>query len=252
MNDYKLVLLAVVLLFLMVELLWSFLAKRSVYNAKDILSNVSIFITNKLLKPIYLLWSGVLFSLVSTYAVFQIKTTLLTTLIAFLLVELVYYWYHRLSHEWPFLWSLHHTHHSSESFNLFVAPRLGVISKFISPFFYLPLILVGFSPLLLVTLLGVSLLYQFFLHTQMIPKLPKVEGLLFNTPSAHRVHHGKNKTYLDKNYGGMLIVYDRIFGTYTKESELPQYGVTTGSVGYNPLIILFQPFVSYLKRKIKT
>src|SRR5262249_42385181 len=128
--------------------------------------------------------------------------------------ELVYYAYHRSSHRVRFLWAYHGVHHSPNELTLASAYRLGwtpVIS--LSWVFYMPLIWIGFHPLTVFAMVSVNLTYQFWLHTTLIPRLGWIEGIL-NTPSAHRVHHGSNLEYLDKNYGGILMIYDRLFGTY--------------------------------------
>jgi sterol desaturase/sphingolipid hydroxylase (fatty acid hydroxylase superfamily) len=124
---------------------------------------------------------------------------------------------------------------------------LNWLGNFISPLFYIPLVLIGFSPEIVATSLAVSLFFQFFLHTEVVGKLGFLEGLFFNTPSAHRVHHGSNEKYIDKNYGGMLILFDRLFGTYQSEEENVKYGVTTGFLSHNPIVINFSPLLQFLK-----
>ncbi|PCE63715.1 sterol desaturase family protein [Sediminicola luteus] len=230
------------------EVLWAFLSKKNSYNLKDSLTNLFIIAIGKLIKPLSLLWALWLFEWAEIYRIYELPTNELVLCLTFLMVELVYYWYHRLSHEIPFLWSIHHTHHSSMWFNLTAAGRLNWFGKFISMLFYVPLVLLGFDPVLISLSLAISLFYQFLLHTEAIGKLGVLEGIFLNTPSAHRVHHGSNPDYLDKNYGGMLILWDRIFDTYVPETEKVNYGVTTGFIGHNPLIIVFKPMVDYLKR----
>lgn len=132
-------------------------------------------------------------------------------------------------------------------FNLSTAVRLNWLGLFVSPLFYIPLVLIGLSPEIVVICLAIGLFYQYFLHTEAIKKLGFFEGLLFNTPSAHRVHHGSNKKYIDKNYGAMFIFFDKLFGTYQKEEEKVIYGVTSGFFSNNPLIINFRPLVEFFK-----
>ena len=231
-----------------VEIIWSLLTKRGSYNFKDSISNVVIIVVGKLIKPLSLAWGLFLFNLVEPIKLFDIPINLFTFFLTFMVVELVYYWYHRLSHEIPFLWTIHHTHHSSMWFNLTAAGRLNWVGKFTSVFFYIPMVILGFSPGLITFCLALSLLYQFLLHTEAIGKLGFLEGKFFNTPSAHRVHHASNKQYLDKNYGGMLIFWDRIFKTYVPETDKVNYGVTTGFIGHNPLVIIFKPMIDYFKQ----
>ncbi|MCR9290281.1 MAG: sterol desaturase family protein [Bacteroidetes bacterium] len=231
-----------------IELVWSYFKKKQVYNFRESLANAFIIIGAKVIKPLTLAWGYYLFTWASQYKIAELPFNWYTILLTALVVEFVYYWYHRLSHEIPILWTIHHTHHSSPWLNFFTAGRLNWLGKFTSPVFYIPLVMVGFSPLLITGVLAISLIYQIFLHTEMIGKIGFFEGLFFNTPSAHRVHHASNKKYIDKNYGGMLIIFDRIFGTYVPETEKVDYGVTTGFIGHNPFKILFQPLFQYLKK----
>lgn len=234
-----------------IEIIWSLLTKKGSYNTKDSFSNLVIIIIGRLLKPISLAWGLFIFESVEPIKLFTIPVNIYTFIITFLVVEMVYYWYHRWSHEIPFLWSIHHTHHSSMWFNLTAAGRLNWVGKFTSVLFYVPLVILGFDPLLISLSLAISLLYQFLLHTEAIGKLGLLEGTFFNTPSAHRVHHGSNKKYLDKNYGGMLIFWDRVFGTYVPETDKVKYGVTTGFIGHNPFVIVFKPMIDYFKSAFK-
>ncbi|WP_459212236.1 sterol desaturase family protein [Aquimarina rhabdastrellae] len=234
-----------------IEIIWSILTKTGSYNLKDSISNFIIIIIGRILKPISIAWGLFLFEMVEPIKIFTIPTNVYTVILTFLIVEMVYYWYHRWSHEIPFLWAIHHTHHSSMWFNLTAAGRLNWIGKFTSVLFYIPLVILGFSPIIISMSLAISLIYQFILHTEAIGKLGFLEGLFLNTPSAHRVHHGSNQEYLDKNYGGMLILWDRVFGTYVPETKKVQYGVTTGFIGHNPLVIIFKPIIEYSKTILK-
>lgn len=231
-----------------IELVWSYLKQKQVYHFKETLANAFIIFGAKVIKPLTLAWGYLLFTWASQFKIGELALNWYTILLSFFVVELVYYWYHRLSHEIPILWTIHHAHHSSPWFNFFTAARLNWLGKITSPIFYIPLVVIGFSPELITGILAVSLIYQLFLHTEMIGKLGYWEGFFFNTPSAHRVHHASNQQYVDKNYGGMLIIYDRIFGTYEPENEEVKYGVTTGFIGHNPFKILFFPLIQYLRK----
>ncbi len=154
----------------------------------------------------------------------------------FIMEDHCYYWFHRLHHEVRVLWSGHVVHHSSRRYNLSTALRQPWLTAITGPVFWLPLPLLGFTPLMILTAQGVSLLYQFWLHTEAVPKLGVVEAV-FNTPSHHRVHHGKNPRYLDKNHGGILIIWDRLFGTFEPEGEPVTYGITKDIDTYNPVLI---------------
>lgn len=148
--------------------------------------------------------------------------------------DMMYYWAHRASHRVNLGWATHIAHHQSEEFNLSVALRQGVFQGLFFWVFYLPLALVGFPPAIFAAVVQVSALYQFWIHTRVIGKLGPFEWVL-NTPSHHRVHHGCDVKYIDKNHGGTLIIWDRLFGTFQGEEEEPQYGIVTPLKSWNPL-----------------
>jgi sterol desaturase/sphingolipid hydroxylase (fatty acid hydroxylase superfamily) len=155
--------------------------------------------------------------------------------------EFFYYWYHRSAHRVRWFWATHAVHHSPNQLNLSAAYRLGWTGKISgNTLFYTPLAWLGFRPEVVLLTLSLNLLYQFWIHATWIPKLGWLEYIL-NTPSAHRVHHASNLRYLDANYGGVLIVFDRLFGTYIPESEQEacQYGLVKPITGYNLLEIEF-------------
>jgi|CXWL01.1.fsa_nt_gi sterol desaturase/sphingolipid hydroxylase (fatty acid hydroxylase superfamily) len=154
--------------------------------------------------------------------------------ICFLGVDFFYYWFHRVSHEVNLPWGAHIVHHQSEEFNLSVALRQGAFQPLFSFPFYLPLALAGFPPILFLACSSFDTLYQFWIHTRTIDKLGPLEWVL-NTPSHHRVHHGCDDAYIDKNYAGTLIVWDRLFGTFEPERAAPTYGVTKPLRTWNPL-----------------
>src|SRR6266404_4376805 len=193
-------------------------------------------------------------------AVWQIRLTTMpmdhwwSWVLLFLVEEFAYYWYHRSAHRVRLLWATHAVHHSPEELTLASAYRLAwtpILSA--SWVFFLPVIWIGFNPALVFGLLGISLVYQFLLHSTLIPKLGPLE-YVFNTPSAHRVHHASNEAYLDRNYGGILIVFDRLFGTFTAEAEGVQlkYGLVHPQLSNNPLVIVYGEFVALLRDIFKT
>jgi len=193
MESIRIIILGVFLVAITTEVIWSYLNKNGAYDLKESVANLGILIGSNLLKPLSLAWKYLVFSAVATYQVFDISTNVFTIVITFLVAEFAYYWYHRLSHETPLLWTLHHTHHSSPKYNLTTAFRLNWLGAFVSPIFFLPFILVGFSPEIFSASLAIGLLFQFFLHTEAVGRLGFWEGSLLNTPSAHRVHHGSNE-----------------------------------------------------------
>lgn len=149
-------------------------------------------------------------------------------------VDCCYYWFHRMSHEMNAPWAAHAVHHQSEEYNLAVALRQGTFQPFFSWVFYLPLALIGFPPLWYLAMSSFNTLYQFWIHTRLIGSLGPLEWIL-NTPSHHRVHHGRNVKYLDKNHAGTLIIWDRMFGTFQQEEEEPVYGIVRPLASWNPL-----------------
>ncbi|MFZ5446768.1 MAG: sterol desaturase family protein [Myxococcota bacterium] len=166
--------------------------------------------------------------------------------VALLLVEFAYYWWHRLSHEVNLLWAAHVVHHHSEDYNLAVALRQSVTTWATSLPFYLPIALFGVPTFHFSVILGLSTLYQFWIHTELIPPLGPLERV-FNTPALHRVHHAINPRYLDKNHGGIFIFFDGLFGTWEKESEPCVYGTTRPINSFNPLWAQVETYVDLVK-----
>jgi len=166
-------------------------------------------------------------------------------LLLFLSLEFVYYWWHRTSHRSRWFWTHHAVHHSPNNFNLAAAYRLGWTSRLMSTYvIFSPMALLGFQPQTVFAAYSLNLAYQFWVHTDWIPRLGPLEWIL-NTPSAHRVHHASNLEYLDANYGGVLIVFDLLFGTYRAErNDIPiRYGLVKPLHSYNPLRVAFHQFM---------
>ena len=149
--------------------------------------------------------------------------------------DFTFYWHHRLSHEVRVLWAAHVNHHSSQSYNLATALRQSWAEQLYKYFWWWWMPLVGFHPLMMLMMMSISLIYQYWPHTEVIRKLPRWFEFLFNTPSHHRVHHASNVRYLDCNHGGILIIWDRLFGTFSEEKdfEKPIYGITKNIHTYN-------------------
>lgn len=172
-----------------------------------------------------------------------------SVLVLFVGLEFFYYWYHRASHTVRWFWNTHQVHHSPNRFNLAAAYRLGWLGKLTgSTIFFAPLSFIGFAPTTVLAALFLNLLYQFWLHADWIPRLGVLEYVL-NTPSSHRVHHARNPEYLDANFGGVLIVFDRLFGTYVAErADRPcDYGLVTPVTTYNPVVINLAPWIGMAK-----
>lgn len=158
----------------------------------------------------------------------------LTWIALFVADDFLYYWYHRTHHTIRVFWASHVVHHSSEHYNLSTALR-QTWTPFTALPFWLPLAFLGFSPWMILLQQSISLLYQFFIHTERVGKLWRPIEFVMNTPSHHRVHHGSNSRYLDTNYGGILIIWDRLFGSFEPEGERVVYGLTTNIKTFNPL-----------------
>jgi sterol desaturase/sphingolipid hydroxylase (fatty acid hydroxylase superfamily) len=175
-----------------------------------------------------------------------IPNTWWAIVLCFVLDDFRYYWWHRLSHECRWFWASHVVHHSSQHYNLTTALRQTWTGQILgSLLFKTPLIFIGFHPAMVALVGGINLIYQFWIHTEMIGRLGPLERI-FNTPSHHRVHHATNPRYLDSNYAGALIIWDRMFGTFTPErdDDPPRYGIIKNLGAFNPLIIAFHEWIS--------
>jgi len=208
----------------------------SYYRVNDAINNIS---TGLLMQTSVLFAKGLLIAgylgIYENFRMADLEASHARTWIAcFVAVDCAYYWFHRLSHEISFLWAAHVVHHQSEEYNLAVALRQSTLQPFFSSFSYWPLALIGFPPLVFIACSSFNTLYQFWLHTQAIGTLGPLEEI-FVTPSHHRVHHGRNPVYLDRNHGGTFIIWDRLFGTFEREKETVVYGITTPLRSWNPI-----------------
>lgn len=167
--------------------------------------------------------------------------------------DFTYYWFHRISHESRFFWASHVVHHSSKKYNLSTALRQTWSGSFYTFVFWIPLILIGFHPVMVLVQISISLIYQYWIHTELIKKMPKWFEAIFNTPSHHRVHHAINAQYLDRNHAGIFIIWDKLFNTFEPEVEQPKYGLVKDIETYNPIKIAFaewyQMFADFLTSK---
>ena len=161
--------------------------------------------------------------------------------------DFCYYWFHRISHESRLFWASHVVHHSSQKYNLSTALRQTWSGSFYTFIFWFPLIIIGFHPIMVLVQMSISLIYQYWIHTELIDKMPKWFEAVFNTPSHHRVHHATNPQYLDRNHAGIFILWDRLFKTFEPEVEKPVYGLVTNINTYNPIKIAFLEWKNMLK-----
>ncbi|MFC0003572.1 sterol desaturase family protein [Micromonospora siamensis] len=205
------------------------------YELRDTTTSLSMGAGSQLIGfPWKLLTVGAYAALWTVAPVHLSPTSVWTWVLLFFADDLAYYWFHRTHHEVRLFWAGHVVHHSSRFFNLSTALRQSWTPMTSLPF-WLGLALLGIPPWMIFLQQSISLLYQFFLHTERVDRLPRPIEWIFNTPSHHRVHHGANAEYLDRNYGGILIIWDRLFGTFEPERATVRYGLTKNITSYNPL-----------------
>ncbi len=238
MDGDRLIALAIPFFFLFIgiELLVARARRRTVYRLADAVGDLGCGMAQQLV----LVFAGA--ALLGIYAWVYQHWRFLTLevatpwpwLLSFFAVDFLYYWWHRASHRVNVLWAAHVVHHQSEDFNLAVALRQAVATSFTSLPFYLPMALLGVPPVVYATMVALSTLYQFWIHTELVGKLGPLEWIL-NTPSHHRVHHAVNPQYLDQNYAAALIVWDRLFGTFAEEREPCVYGTVQPLASFNPV-----------------
>ena len=241
--------LPIVIVFILIEVLFSSLKNKKLYRKNDTLCTIGLLTGNILM---VFLVKGITLAIhiyLYQYRILDLSSLIpiwMMWILAFVLIDLVFYFYHRVSHRSRFLWAVHMSHHSSEEMNFAVSFRqawLGPISKI--PFFiFLPI--VGIDPTIIAIAGVISTLWGIVGHTQIIKNLGPFE-YIFNTPSHHRVHHGSNKQYIDKNYGNLLIVWDRMFGTFEPEKESVKYGLVKNVKTFNPIKITFMEWSNIFK-----
>ena len=215
------------------------------YENKDTLASLSMGLLNVLINAGAKFITLPLFVVLYDYRIVDVPAAIgpWCWLVLFFVEDHSYYWFHRVHHEVRLFWACHVNHHSSQHYNLSTALRQPLLTAFTGPIFWVPLPLLGFPLWMMLTAQAWSLLYQFWLHTEAIDRLGPLEHFI-NTPSHHRVHHGKNVIYLDKNHGGVLIIWDRLFGTFQREEERVVYGLTKDIDTFNPLRIGFHEFAA--------
>jgi len=233
---------------LVAEVIISSYHKYHWFETKDTFSSLSMGIGNVL---IGLFTKGMVFGaymLVYQFHIFEIGYAWWAWVLLFFAEDFSYYWFHRTAHSARYFWASHVVHHSSQKYNLGTALRQTWTGDLTGSFiFWLWLPLLGFHPIMIMTMQSISLLYQFWIHTEVIKKLPWPIEFIFNTPSHHRVHHSSDIQYLDKNHAGILIIWDRMFGTFKEEEEHPVYGLTKNIDTYNPVLIATHEWIDMVK-----
>lgn len=214
------------------------------YEAKDTATSLSMGLGNVVIN---VFWKGavlVVYAALHQLAPWDLPDAAIWAwVLLFVLEDHCYYWFHRTHHQVRLFWASHVVHHSSQHFNLSTALRQTWTPMTSLPF-WLVLPLVGFEPWQVLLAQSWSLVYQFWIHTERIKRMPRWFEAVFNTPSHHRVHHGSNERYLDRNHGGVLIVWDRLYGTFEPESERVRYGLTTNLETHHPVHVAFHEFAA--------
>lgn len=220
------------------------------HDLKETATSIATAFGNQLLRPFVSLIVAIPLYAAYQFRLFDIPTTSVVALVAlFVLVDFMDYWFHRAAHRIRIMWATHAVHHSSTRFNLTAAVRLGWTGPLSGAvLFFLPLALIGFHPLAITAMLTLNLLYQFFLHTRYSPRLGVLEWVL-NTPAHHSVHHASNATCVDKNFSGVFIVWDRLFGTFAEApaDEPLRFGLVKPLPSQNPLTVNFHEWRSLLR-----
>ncbi|MFL2771142.1 MAG: sterol desaturase family protein [Rhodospirillaceae bacterium] len=226
------------LLAILIELAYGIIIKKNTYRLNDAISSLfmgSLRTANKLI--IIGLGGYVFYAIETQYALWRMDASSpIVWAFAFCFYDFCYYWFHRISHERQIFWASHVAHHQSEDYNLSTALRQTGTGAFVSWVFYIPVFLLGVPSYVFVSVASINLIYQFWVHSEHIPKLGWYEKI-FVTPSNHRVHHAQNDNYIDKNYGGVFIIWDRMFGTFKEEddNENPIYGIRGALNTFNPI-----------------
>ncbi|MBD8527819.1 sterol desaturase family protein [Pseudomarimonas arenosa] len=250
MEKWILLGMAPVFLGLIVLEAWYWRSRRpEMYSWVDTLSNAGLALMHQVADALAWLLVIGLYYWVYQYRLFDWPATLWSIFALFLAQDFLYYWFHRASHRIRWLWASHVTHHSSERLNLSTAFRQSLTYPISGMWvFWLPLAWLGFEPTHIIAVVAINLGFQFFVHTQAIPKLGWVEKI-FNTPSIHRVHHARNPKYIDRNYAGVLVIWDRLFGTYVEEDpEVPcEFGIIGQVHSHNPITLTFHEWIAMFR-----
>lgn len=229
-----------------IEWIISYLKKRKYYDGKDTLAATAIGLGNVAISAaLKVITFGIILYFYNVVP-WGIPYTWWSFILCFIWIDFWRYWAHRVAHENRFWWATHVTHHSSEKYNWSVSFRLGW-TQHIKIIFFIPVVLVGFHPVVFFICHQIAVLYQFWIHTEYIRKLPRPIEYIFTTPSHHRVHHARNDKYLDKNYGSTFIFWDRMFGTFQAEEEQADYGITKPVKSYNPVYLCFHEWMDIIR-----
>lgn len=236
----------VMILLVAIEWIISYKKKRKYYDGKDTLAATVIGLGNVAISAALKIITFGIVLFFYNMVPWSIPYIWWAFILCFIWIDFWRYWAHRIAHENRFWWATHVTHHSSKKYNWSVSFRLGW-TQHIKIIFFIPIALAGFHPVVFFICHQIAVLYQFWIHTEYIRKLPKPIEYIFTTPSHHRVHHARNDKYLDKNYGSTFIIWDRIFGTFQAEEEQADYGITNPVKSYNPVYLCFHEWMDIIK-----
>ena len=232
-------------MFFFVLLEWYIARKQShhhLYEKKDSIGSISVGIGNVIINTLLKVSMFYLFIWIYNLLPWRMHLNWWTFIPCYLIFDFCSYWAHRISHQQRFWWATHVVHHSSEHYNLTVSFRLSWMQN-LKLIFFIPVLLIGFHPVVFFVVSQIAVLFQFWVHTEYIGKLPRAIEYIFATPSNHRVHHGSQEKYINKNYGATFIFWDRLFGTYQKEEEQARYGITTNiEKKANPIYLNFHEY----------
>jgi len=219
---------------------------------KEVIANIAIGIGNILLSlTAYGLIFIVTLYIAEDFSIWHIPQNIYTWVLALIVADFSYYWMHRVEHKVRFLWAIHSVHHSSKEFDLTTGLRLSWLESLFEWAFFVPMVLLGFDLVQVTVSIIAVVAYQTWIHTEYIGKLGRIDKVL-NTPSVHRVHHGSNTQYIDKNFGGVLMLWDRLFGTYQAEEEKVIYGLMQNIKTSNPIKINFNEWIALFRDSAKT
>ena len=230
-----------------IEIILTVKIRLEEYEFKDAATSIAMGLGNVILGLISKSLVVAVFLFFYKFRLFTLPFAWWSWILVLFAEDFCYYWFHRTSHENRLFWASHVVHHSSLKYNLSTALRQTWSGSFYSFIFWIPLILLGFHPVMVLVQISISLLYQYWIHTELIQKLPNWFEAVFNTPSHHRVHHATNPQYLDRNHAGIFIIWDRLFGTFEPEIEKPVYGLVKNINTYNPVKIAFNEWIQMFK-----
>jgi len=239
---------------LSIEAWFSYRENKHLYETKDTWSSLAMGIGNVLTGFVTKAMIFGLFTLLYKWRIFTLDDTKWWFwVLLFFADDFSYYWFHRTAHNVNWFWASHVVHHSSQHYNLAAALRQTWTGNATGSFlFWAWMPLVGFHPVWVLLMQQISLIYQFWIHTETVRQCPEWVEFIFNTPSHHRVHHGVDLKYLDKNHGGILIIWDRIFGSFQPEEERPVYGLTKNINSFNPFVIAFATWAELFKKAFRS